>query len=57
MTKLWFECRNDKPAWVVKDGEAEQGAFEFRTTAVLFSLLVDDGRLGEAVQWKERYGI
>ena len=54
---LRFELRNGVAAWVVKDGNAEQAAFGKRTTATIFCRLVDYGRLAEAVQWKERYGI
>ncbi len=57
MTAPRLELRNDEPAWIVMDGDAEQAAFRDKTTATLFTLLVDAGRLAEAVQMKEDYGI
>ncbi len=57
MTALRLERRNDEPAWIVKDGDAEQAAFRDMTTAILFTMLVDAGRLADAVQMKEEYGI
>lgn len=57
MTAPRFELRNDEPAWIITDGDAEQAAFRDMTTAILFTVLVDAGRLAEAVQWKEDYGI
>ncbi len=57
MTTLWFETKDDAPAWLVKDGGAEQAAFRDKTTAILFCELVDGGQLAEAVAWKEKYGV
>ncbi len=57
MTALRLEFRNDEPAWIVMHGDAEQAAFRDRTTAILFTLLVDAGQLAEAVGMKENYGI
>ena len=57
MRALSFELRNGEPAWIVKDDDAEQAAFRDMTTAILFTELVDAGRLAEAVQMGKDYGV